>query len=94
MNALKRENKSKNKPIALIAKSMSSAFDHARFTLDVREIVGAKRRVTEKNGQVYFVVTEVKHLRDMEFSDIRVIPGASENPNFKEIYDYASTRKR
>lgn len=94
MSATKRENKSQNKPIAIIAAKLSEGIDWARETLDVREIVGAKRRIKEKNGQVYYIITEARQMDGYEFSDIRVAPGAGRHPEFNRLYDYAITRRK
>ena len=80
------------KPIAILACKYSQGMDWARENLQLREINGARRRVVDTSGQVYYVCAQIDDLRGYEFADIRVVSGLGDHPDYNEFMNYALLR--
>lgn len=83
-------------PIAVLTDRISRALDYMQWDLkmQLREINIPHNRIIDSFGQRYFLVNEPIQLEGIEISQILIIPGASRNPKYSEMYDKARTRIR
>jgi hypothetical protein len=82
----------KPKPIAILACKYSQGIDWAREVLDIREINGARKRITDTTGQEYYVCTNVDDIRGFIFSDVRIAAGFGEHPDYDAFLAEARAR--
>jgi hypothetical protein len=74
--------------VAVLACSISDTIAWLSKHFEVREINGAHRRVTMKNGDVYIVVTIPEHARACEFHKYIIAP------SYYTLEDEVKTRIR
>lgn len=84
------------KPIAVLTHKVSHAIDYMEVDLKIpfREKMVAKRRLVRNDGQEYILIYEPEQLLGLEISEMLIIPGASRNPRYSEMYDLGRTRLR
>lgn len=63
-----------NLPLAVVAQSASFAMDWIRMHFEVREIIGAKRRVILKDGRILQIVTTTQDVKGLEFCEYILCP--------------------
>jgi len=79
-----------NKPftVAVLACSISDAIEWMKQNFQVREVIGAQRRITLKNGDVYIIVTLPQHVQGWEFHSYIV------SPSYKTLEEEVKARVR
>jgi len=80
------------KPIAIITANLPAAYNYMNEKIKVKDFNKSHRKFTDINDQIYLIFTDEYQMRGFEFSDIWIVPGASDNPNYIEMYDYAKLR--
>lgn len=83
-----------NRPIAIIAKSLTSGIDWAEANLSVREVRGCNHKVIATSGQVYVIIWEAEQLLGWKIKDYVIAAGAGQNKNLNEIVAMAGQRMR
>ena len=82
------------KPIAILAYKYSQGVDWARKELNIREVNSVHRRIVDKTGQVYYVITEADQLLGLEIYDYIIAPGFGLHEDCSYITQRAEERIR